>query len=127
MTNHDPNLNLEIKRLYQLTVYGRWGFVIVCWLSLGSFGLWGLREEIKLWQQHLTWTAVRYGLAYNIIPSICLLFCIAVTSAVLVWQSRNILYGIPTSQQRRLEKQVQRIKSIGSRHPLWKWVIGSRE
>lgn len=121
MTN--PNFDKQVQRLHQLTVYGRWGFVILSWGSLGSFGIWGLREEIKLWQQYLTWTAVRYGLAYNILPSVCLFFCIGITAAVLVWQSRNILYGIPAHERQRLEKQVQKIKAMGTRHPLWKWVM----
>lgn len=122
MTHPNPNFNQQVQRLHQLSVYSRWIFVILCWITLGSFGIWGLREEIKLWQQHLTWTAVRYALAYNILPSACLFFCIGITAAVLVWQSRNILYGIPTHERQRLEKQVHKINAIGKRHPLWKWV-----
>ncbi|ACK73380.1 conserved hypothetical protein [Gloeothece citriformis PCC 7424] len=123
MTNPDPNFNKQVQRLHQLTVYGRWGFVILSWLSLGSFGIWGLREEFKLWQQYFTWTAVRYAIAYNFVPAVCLFFCIGITGAVLVWQSRNLFSGIPSEERQRLEQQVRKIKAIGKRHPLWKWVI----
>jgi len=45
-----------------------------------------------------------------------------VTTSVLVWQSRNILWGLPLAEQEKLKKQVYRIRQQGSSHPLWKWV-----
>lgn len=113
----------QVKRLHQLTVCGRWLFVLFCWIFLGSFGVWGLRDEIRLWKQHLTWAAVRYGLAYNLLPAACLFFCVGITGAVLTWQSRNILKGIPARERYRLAKEVKKIKARGPRHPLWKWVV----
>jgi hypothetical protein len=44
------------------------------------------------------------------------------TTGVLIWQSRNILLGIPEGEKQRLEKQVCRIRQQGQTHPLWKWV-----
>jgi hypothetical protein len=44
------------------------------------------------------------------------------TLAVLIWQSRNILFGLPENEQRRLEQQVLRIREQGQSHPLWKWI-----
>ena len=123
MTYLDPNFRRQVERLHQLTVYGRWIFVASCWLTLGSFGIWGLRGEISLWLENFTWTAVRYGLAYNPVPTFCLAFCIGITAAVLVWQSSNILRGgISGKQRRQLEKKVQTIQASGPSHPLWKWV-----
>lgn len=123
MTNANPNFNQQVQRLYDLSVYGRWLFVGVCWVILGSYGIWGLRDEFVLWRQYITWTSLRYGLAYNIIPTSCLVFCVAITAAVLVWQSRNILYGLPMREKLRLENQVKKIHNTGPSHPLWKWVI----
>lgn len=123
LTNSNSRFQQQVQRLHQLTVYSRWLFVVVCWLSLGSFGIWGLRDEFRLWREHLTWAAVRYGLAYNMIPATCLFFCVGVTGAVLTWQSRNILRGLSPQERRSLEKQVKRIQAIGPRHPLWKWVV----
>ncbi|NES84819.1 MAG: hypothetical protein F6K10_27300 [Moorea sp. SIO2B7] len=122
MTNPDPIFQKQIQRLHQLTVYGRWLFVFLSWGSLGSFAIWGLRREIELWREHFTWTSVRYGLAFNRIPTLCLAFCIAITASVLVWQSRNILQGISPKEQYRLEQKVKNIRASGSSHPLWKWV-----
>ncbi len=118
----DPTFKQQVQRLHYLTVYGRWLFVTLLWSSIGSLSLWGLRSEIALWRQYFTWAAVRYGLYYNPLPTFGLAFCIGMTVAVLVWQSRNILLGLPRPEQRRLEEQVYRIRQQGSSHPLWKWV-----
>ena len=120
--NNDPNFKHQVQRLYQLTVYGRWLVVGLLWLSIGALSLWSLRPEIALWRQHFTWVAVRYGLAYNRLPTLGLALCIGMTTAVLVWQSRNILWGMPHKEQKRLEQQVRRIRQQGSTHPLWKLV-----
>lgn len=118
----DPNLDKQVEKLHQVRVWGRWLFVVGCWLTLGVFGIWGLRAEIALWQQYFTWTAVRYAIAYNRIPAFSLAFCIGITTAVLIWQSQNILRGISPPERYRLEKQVRKIRASGPSHPLWKWV-----
>jgi hypothetical protein len=119
---NDPHFKHQVRKLHQLTIYGRWLFVLLLWLSIGALSLWGLRAEIALWRQHFTWAALRYGLAYNRLPTLGLGLCIGMTTAVLVWQSRNILWGMSHTEQKRLEQQVRRIRQQGSSHPLWKWV-----
>jgi hypothetical protein len=119
----DPSLTQQVQKLYQLTVYGRWCFVGVLWLTLAPISLWNLRAEIALWQQYFTWVAVRYGLSSHPLATLGLAFCIGMTTAVLVWQSRNILLGLPKEEKQRLEKQVFQIRQQGSTHPLWKWIF----
>lgn len=123
MTAPDLNLKKSVQRLYQLTACSRWLFVSICWLSLGAFGLWGLHHEIALWQEHLTWAALRYGLTYNLLPAFCLFFCLGITAAVSVWQGQRLLLGLSRQERQRLERQVKRIYASGPRHPLWKWVF----
>jgi hypothetical protein len=118
----DPSFAQQVQKLHRLTVYGRWLFCLFLWLTLAPISLWCLREEIVLWRQYFTWVAVRYGLFYHPFSTIGLAFCIGMTVAVLVWQSRNILMGLPQQEQQRLEKQVCRIRQQGSSHPLWKWI-----
>lgn len=120
--NSDPNFQLQVQRLYQLTVYSRWLFVGLLWASVGTWSIWGLRKEINLWLQHFTWVAVNYGLSYNPLSTLGLSVCIAMTLSILIWQSRNILFGISPSEKKRLEMQVMRIRQQGKSHPLWKWV-----
>jgi len=121
----DSQLRERVERLHRLTVYGRWLLVGCSWLILAPLGIWGLRSEIPLWKQHLTWVSLRYGIVYNPIPSLLLAFCLGLTMAVLVWQSRNILLGMPIRERYRLEKWVREIEGTGSAHPLWRWVIKS--
>ena len=121
-TQTEPGFYQEVQKLHQLTVYGRWLFVCLLWVSIGSLSLWSLRSDIALLWQYFTWATVRYGLYYNPLPTFGLAFCIGMTVAVLVWQSRNILLGLSRPEQRRLEQQVCRIRQQGPSHPLWKWV-----
>jgi hypothetical protein len=94
----------------------------VLWVSVAPISLWGLRSEIDLWRDYFTWTAVRYGLAYNPLPTFGLALCIGMTVTVLIWQSRNIAFGISQRQTKRLERQLLSIRQQGKSHPLWKWV-----
>ncbi|MFB2968952.1 hypothetical protein ACE1CD_08265 [Aerosakkonema sp. BLCC-F183] len=121
----DPNFQKQVQRLHNLTVWGRWLVVALLWLTVAPLSLWGLRYEIGLLRQHFTWTAVKYSIAYNHLPAMGLALCVGMTAAVLIWQSRNILVGMPQEEHRRLEKQVNRIRQQGSTHPLWKWVVGN--
>ncbi|NJN57050.1 MAG: hypothetical protein HC879_05870 [Leptolyngbyaceae cyanobacterium SL_5_9] len=121
-----PAFHQELERLHRLTVYGRWGTVCLLWLLLAPPSLWALRSEFALWIDYFTWTAVRYTIAYNPIPAFCLSLCIGMTVAVLLWQSRNILWGISDRQTKRLERQLLQIRQQGPSHPLWRWVINDR-
>ncbi|GAB4529011.1 MAG: hypothetical protein Tsb0014_10670 [Pleurocapsa sp.] len=121
---NQPNskLNRQIKRLYQLTVYARWLFILISWLTIGAYAIYSLREEIARLFNYFTWSAVYYSLHFNFVPTICLAFCIGLTTSVLVWQSRNILWGLPTKEKQKLEQQVKKIMASGNKHPLWKWI-----
>ena len=123
MNTNDPILQAQVKRLYRLIIYGRWLTVGLLWVSVGFFSIWSLRREIFLWLEHFTWVAVRYALIYNRLPTLGISLCLGMTTAVLVWQSRHIIWGIPPDEQKRLEKQVRQINIQGPTHPLWKWII----
>jgi hypothetical protein len=122
METSNSQFQRQVKKFYRLTVYARWLFILFCWLTLGTYAIWELRHEIGLLFDYFTWSAVRYGLIFNIIPAICLIFCIGITVAVLVWQSRNIIWGLPYQEKQQLEKKVARILVAGKKHPLWKWI-----
>jgi hypothetical protein len=121
----DSNFIGQVRRLHLVRVYGRWLVVGSLWLTLGIGSLWGLRYPISLLLEHFTWAALRWGLAFHWLPSLGLFICVGMTAAVLVWQSRNILFGLSRQEQRRLEQQVLRIRQQGKTHPLWKWVCQS--
>jgi len=112
----------EIERLYRISVYGRWLLVILLWLTVGTLSLWCLRSQISLLLSYFTWAAVRYSVIYNRFPAAGLVFCLGMTLAVIVWQSRNILGGRSPREHQRLAQQVLRIRKQGPSHPLWKLV-----
>ena len=118
----DSAFTQQIQKLHQLTVYGRWLFAGCLWLMIAPVCLWDLRVEISLLQQYFTWVGLRYALIFHPLSALGLSFCISVTTSVLVWQSRNILWGLPLAEQEKLKKQVYRIRQQGYSHPLWKWV-----
>ena len=122
MSMNQSDFERKVAKLHRLTVYARWLFVAVSWLTLGSYALWHLRAEIALWFDYFTWAAVYYGFHFNPIPTICLAFCVGITVSVLIWQSRNIIWGLPIDEQRQLERKVKKIQAKGKKHPLWKWI-----
>lgn len=120
----DPLFEQQVQRLYQLTIYARWLVVGLLWLTIAPLCLWNLRAEFGLWLDYFTWTALRYGLAYHRLATFGLVICIGMTVSTLVWQSRNLIWQLPSKERRRLEKQVMQIRRKGKKHFLWKWVCG---
>jgi hypothetical protein len=112
----------QIGRLIELQTRMRWAFVLFLWLTLGSFCLWWLRDDISLWLEFFTWSAVRVSLQYNRLVFLGLGLCVAMTLSTLIWQSWQIIWGIRKSEYRLLSKQVAEIQKAGPKHPFWKWV-----
>jgi len=114
----------DLARLHRLTVCSRWALALVLWLTIGTLSLWTLRRDFALLVEHFTWVAVRYGLIHNPLAGLGLGLCVGMTTATLVWQTRNILLGLPHREQQRLEQQLCHIRKRGPTHPLWKWIYG---
>jgi hypothetical protein len=121
----DPEFQSAIHRLHTLTVWGRWAVALGLWVTVGAWSLWGLRGMIGRLRDVFTWSAVRYGLFNNPGPAIALGLCVGMTVSVLVWQSRNILWGLPVGERDRLHQRLLQIKSQGPSHPLWRWIFGN--
>jgi hypothetical protein len=119
----DPIFKTQIDNLYRLNIYSRWAIIALMWLTIGTYSLWELRYHIGLIQEDFTWAAVKYGLIFNLMPAIGLSLCVGMMTGTLVWQSRNIIWGISKKEQQRLTQQVANIRKQGSSHPLWKWVV----
>ncbi|MCG8362259.1 MAG: hypothetical protein MJA27_02870 [Pseudanabaenales cyanobacterium] len=119
----DPTFEEQIERLRQCILRTWWRVVSVLWLTIGLLSIWGLRFEIQTWLDYFTWTAVRYGLAYNPIYSFGLALCLGLTISLLISESRHILFGLAKAERRRLERQLLHILQQGPSHPFWKWVV----
>lgn len=110
----------QLHRLRDAMLRQWWRTTGLLWLTVGPLSLWALRQDIALLRQHFTWTAVRYGLAYNRLAAMGLGLCVGLTVGLLVGESRHILFGLSAGERRRLEKQLARIHQRGVRHPLWR-------
>ncbi len=121
----DPVFQDQIDRLYRTIVYARWAAIVFLWSTVGLYSLWELRYPIELTREYFTWAAVKYGLYFQPIPAVGLGICVAMMASTLVWQSRNIIWGISEQERERLAKQVCQIRKQGSSHPLWNFVIGT--
>jgi hypothetical protein len=113
-----PEQGIEILR--QRMIRNWWLVTIVLWLTVGAWSLWDLRAEMDLWLQFFTWTAVRYSLAYNRLPALGLGLCCGMTMAVLVIESRHLIWGLSKTERVRLERQLSKIRQKGPSHPLWR-------
>ncbi len=123
-SSEDPQFTAAIDRLHELTVWGRWMVVTVLWLTVGSWSLWQMRKVWDVAWEYFSWSAIRYGLIFNPWAAAGLGLCIGMTLSVLIWQSRNIIWGLPQAEQQILQKRVLKIHQQGPSHPLWKWVYG---
>lgn len=122
MAISDPHFSRQVQKLHNLTIYGRWLFISCLWLIIAPLSLWGLKEEILLWQQYFTWVAMQYALYHHPFSTLGLVVCVSMTVAALILQSRNLLFGVPQSELKRLEQKVSQIRQQGQSHPLWKWI-----
>lgn len=119
----DPIFKNQVDNLYRLNICGRWAAIGIMWMTIGAYSLWELRYPISLIQEDFTWAAVKYGLISQPIPALGLCLCVGMMTGTLIWQSRNTIWGIPTTEQQRLTKQVCQIRQQGISHPLWKLVV----
>ncbi|MBE9176438.1 hypothetical protein IQ225_15985 [Synechocystis salina LEGE 06155] len=119
----DQCLSKPAYRLYQAGVYGRWLVVALLWCTLIPWSLWQFREDIVLLQDHFTWVAIRYGFAFQLVPAFTLFASIGFTGAVLVRQSCHLLWGLSIKERNNLIRGTARIRKIGPRHPLWRWLF----
>jgi len=111
---------LTLERLRILVMRRWWWFTMGLWLTVGSLSLWRLRPEFVTLRHHFTWTALRYGLAYNRLAAIGLGLCVGLLVALLMAESRHILFGLSDGERQRLQRLLHQIDQRGEQHPLWR-------
>lgn len=116
----------QIERLLTVQTRQRWLVNTLVWLTVGTASIWCLHEDIALWQEFFTWSAVRISLQNNRLAFLGLGLCLSMTLSTLVWQSWQILWGVGKSEHRQLRKEVAEILATGENHPLWRSVVAER-
>ncbi len=114
-----PSYPVHLQRLRSIMLRRWWVITGLLWLTVGSLSLWSLRAEIAHLQEFFTWAAMRYGLAYNRLAAVGLGLCVGLTVALLVAESRYILFGLTPAEHQRLQQLADRIQAQGASHPLW--------
>jgi len=109
--------------LHRCAIVGRWACIVCCWAAFGIPSLWFLRDEIALWREFFTWAAVWYAFRVHPWPAFGLSLSYGVTLATLVWQSRNILFGLSARELAQQHQRAAALRSRGNRSTLWLWFI----
>jgi len=115
--NLDPTFKQQVQRLH-LTVYGRWLFVALLWISIGSLSLWSTFRNCPV-AAMLYLVAVRYGLYYNPLPTFGLAF-VSVCCCLGLAKSEYFA-GTATPRTAAQKNRFIEFDSRGQVIP-WKWV-----
>lgn len=110
----------EIEALRQAMMRSWWWVCLALWLSVGVLSLWWLRSGLQELREYFTWSAVRYMLYYERRAAIGLGLCYGLTLALLVSESRHILWGLSAGERSRLHTRLHKIRNQGPSHPQWK-------
>lgn len=87
----------------------RWWFVVLgLWLTVGTASIWSLRRTWSQMMEYFTWAALRYGLGFNRPAAIGLGFCVGLTVALLVKESRFQLFGLTKKERSDLQKALEK-------------------
>ncbi|MEN9204918.1 MAG: hypothetical protein Q6J68_04105 [Thermostichales cyanobacterium SZTDM-1c_bins_54] len=121
-------LSPAAQRLWEFEQKLKWLGLGLLWLLVGIPCLWLERAAIaRLWE-HFTWTGLRLLLfAYRNWTGAGIVLCVGFTLSALLSASFYELFGLMPWEIKFLEKRAQFIQQLGSRHPLWRIISGSRD
>ena len=114
-----PRRMQELEALRQAMMQNWWRICLGLWLTIGLSCLWWVRGDLIEISEYFTWAAVRSIFLYNRPAGMGIALCIGVTFALLVSESRQILWGMSADERSRLSAQLDRIHQQGESHPQW--------
>jgi len=88
-----------------------WFFTLGLWLTVGIASIWALRDTWQQLAEYFTWTAIRYGLAFNRLAAVGLGLCLGLTVALLVKEARFLLFGLTQKERNDLHKALRKRSS----------------
>ncbi len=116
----------ELEALRQAMMRTWWRISLFLWLTVGLGCLWWVRGDLIEISEYFTWAAVRAIFLYNRPAGMGIALCIGVTFALLMSESRQILWGMSADERSRLSAQLDRIHAQGSSHPQWNLIQRAR-
>lgn len=97
-----------------------WKICLGIWIFIGLPCLWWIRTDLIEIKEYFTWAAVRSIFLFQRPAGMGIAFCVAVTFALLVSESRQIIWGISRDERARLVANLEKIHAQGPTHPQWK-------
>ncbi|MDA0269006.1 MAG: hypothetical protein O3A14_19105 [Cyanobacteria bacterium] len=88
-----------------------WWLTLGLWLTVGSASLWNLRRTFEQLSVYFTWTAIRYGLAFNRPAAAGLGLCLGMTVVLLVRESRHLIWGLSRRDRAQLSQALHQSNS----------------
>ena len=117
----------ELEALRQAMMRNWWRICLFLWLTVGLGCLWWVRGDLIEISDYFTWAAVRSIFLYSRTAGIGIALCVGLTFALLVSESRQILWGMSAEERSRLSAQLDRIHEQGESHPQWRLIRQAKE
>ncbi|MEM8501687.1 MAG: hypothetical protein AAF716_00870 [Cyanobacteria bacterium P01_D01_bin.1] len=117
----------ELEALRQAMMRTWWRTCLSLWLTVGLVSLWWVRDDLIEISEYFTWAAVRSIFLYSRLAGMGIALCVGLTFALLVSESRQILWGMSAEERSRLSAQLDRIHEQGASHPQWNLIRHARE
>ncbi|MBE9063227.1 hypothetical protein IQ256_19900 [cf. Phormidesmis sp. LEGE 11477] len=117
--SNQPGRGQELEALRQAMMRTWWRICLCLWLTVGLGCLWWVRGDLIEISEYFTWAAVRSIFLYSRLAGVGIALCVGVTFALLVSESRQILWGMSAEERSRLSAQLDRIHAQGDSHPQW--------
>ena len=107
-----PDLKPKVVALYQADQRQRWQSLLFLWLVMMPICLFLLRKVWGLLWEYFTWSALRLGLQYNIIPAMGIIGISLLTTTTVLRQLRVRWFGLSQGEVKRLVKQVRKSHKV---------------
>ncbi|EDX85307.1 hypothetical protein S7335_3006 [Synechococcus sp. PCC 7335] len=121
------NRTKELEALRRAMMRTWWRICLFLWLTVGLGCLWWVRDDLIEISEYFTWAAVRSIFLYSRLAGIGIALCVGVTFALLVSESRQILWGLSADERSRLGAQLDRIHEQGKSHPQWQLIHPAKD
>ncbi|NJN21700.1 MAG: hypothetical protein HC812_11625 [Leptolyngbya sp. RL_3_1] len=96
----------QLEQLWRRWMTRWWWMTLGLWSTVGTTSLWSLRPTFEQLRAYFTWTAIRYGLAFNRPAAVGLGLCLGVTVALLVRESRHLVWGLNRRDRAQLTRSL---------------------
>lgn len=103
-----PELKPKVAALYRADLRYRWRSLLFLWLVIVPICLFLLRKVWGLLWDYFTWSALRLGLQYNLVPTMGIVAVLLLTATSVSRWLQIRWFGLPRSEVERFVNQAQK-------------------